>query len=100
MGQGLLQPDGTAVAGPYLAGNPALKFAGTGQQRLNTSTAIQNYNGLQLTAPDRARNPAVKFEGPRQERLNTSAAIQDYNRLELVASERLTRGLGFRMNYT
>jgi hypothetical protein len=65
MGQGLLQPDGTAVAGPYLAGNPALKFAGTGQQRLNTSTAIQNYNGLQL-----------------------------------VASERLTRGLGFRMNYT
>ncbi|HJZ99117.1 MAG TPA: carboxypeptidase regulatory-like domain-containing protein [Candidatus Solibacter sp.] len=65
MGQNLLLPNGTAVPGPYLAGNPALKFGGTGQQRLNTSTAIQNYNGLQL-----------------------------------VASERVTRGLGFRLNYT
>jgi hypothetical protein len=65
MGQNLLQPNGTAVPGPYLSGNPALKFGGTGQQRLNTSTAIQNYNGLQL-----------------------------------VASERVTRGLGFRLNYT
>jgi hypothetical protein len=65
MGQNLLQPDGTAVPGPYLSGNSALKFGGTGQQRLNTSTAIQNYNGLQL-----------------------------------VAAERLSHGLGFRMNYT
>jgi Carboxypeptidase regulatory-like domain/TonB dependent receptor len=52
MGQNLLQPDGTSIPGPYLAGNPALKNAGTGQQRLNTSTAIQNYNGLQLTAQE------------------------------------------------
>ncbi|HTP30967.1 MAG TPA: carboxypeptidase regulatory-like domain-containing protein [Candidatus Acidoferrales bacterium] len=65
MGQNLLQPNGTAVPGPYLAGNPALKFGGTGQQRLNTSTAIQNYNGLQVTA-----------------------------------LEHVTRGLGFRVNYT
>jgi hypothetical protein len=65
MGQNLLLPDGTATPGPYLSGNLALKNGGTGQQRLNTSTAIQNYNGLQL-----------------------------------VASERVTRGLGFRFNYT
>jgi hypothetical protein len=65
MGQNLLLSDGTSTPGPYLAGNPTLKFGGTGQQRLNTSTAIQNYNALQL-----------------------------------VASERVTRGLGFRVNYT
>lgn len=65
MGQNLLQPNGTAVPGPYLSGNPTLKFDGTGQQRLNTSTAIQNYNGLQL-----------------------------------VAAERVSHGLGFRLNYT
>jgi hypothetical protein len=65
MGQNLLLPNGTATPGPYLSGNPTLKFDGTGQQRLNTSTAIQNYNALQL-----------------------------------VASERVTRGLGFRLNYT
>jgi Carboxypeptidase regulatory-like domain/TonB dependent receptor len=52
MGQNVLLPDGTSTPGPYLAGNPALKNAGTGQQRLNTSTAIQNYNGLQLTAQE------------------------------------------------
>ncbi|HEY1339023.1 MAG TPA: TonB-dependent receptor [Bryobacteraceae bacterium] len=50
MGQNVLLPNGTAIPGPYLAGNLALKNAGTGQQRLNTSTAIQNYNALQLTA--------------------------------------------------
>jgi hypothetical protein len=53
MGQGVLVSNPPAggpysVAGPYLAGNPALKFDGTGQQRLNTSTAVQNYDGLQL----------------------------------------------------
>jgi hypothetical protein len=53
MGQNLLLPDGTSTPGPYLAGNPLLKNAGTGQQRLNTSTAIQNYNGLQLVAQER-----------------------------------------------
>ena len=53
MGQNLLMPDGTAVPGPYLAGNPALKNAGTGQQRLNTSSAIQNYNGLQASVQER-----------------------------------------------
>jgi hypothetical protein len=53
MGQDVLLPNGTAVPGPYLAGNPTLKNDGTGQQRLNTSTAIQNYNALQLTAQER-----------------------------------------------
>ena len=55
MGQGVLLPNPPAggpysVPGPYLSGNPALKNDGTGQQRLNTSTAIQNYDGLQLVA--------------------------------------------------
>ncbi|HXB72905.1 MAG TPA: TonB-dependent receptor [Candidatus Acidoferrales bacterium] len=53
MGQNVLQADGSATPGPYLAGNPALKNAGTGQQRLNTTTAIQNYDGLQLVARER-----------------------------------------------
>ncbi|MBV8842587.1 MAG: TonB-dependent receptor, partial [Bryobacterales bacterium] len=53
MGQNVLLPDGTSIPGPYLGGNPALKNDGTGQQRLNTSTAIQNYNGLQLVAQER-----------------------------------------------
>jgi hypothetical protein len=55
MGQGLLLPNPPAGGpysqpGPYLAGNPALKNDGTGQQRLNTSTAIQNYDALQIVA--------------------------------------------------
>ncbi len=53
MGQNVLNPDGTAVPGPYLAGNPTLKFGGTGQQRLNTTTGIQNYEALQLTGQQR-----------------------------------------------
>lgn len=53
MGQNVLLPGGTAIPGPYLAGNPTLKNAGTGQQRLNTSTAIQNYNALQAVAQER-----------------------------------------------
>jgi hypothetical protein len=53
MGQNVLLPNGTATPGPYLGGNPALKNAGTGQQRLNTTTAIQNYDGLQLVARER-----------------------------------------------
>jgi hypothetical protein len=62
MGQNYLFPDGTTAPGPYLAGNPALKFGGTGQQRLNTSTAIQNYNGLQLTAQEQlAKGLAFRF---------------------------------------
>jgi hypothetical protein len=62
MGQNLLNLDGSSAPGPYLGGNPALKFAGTGQQRLNTSTAIQNYNGLQLAAQERlARGLAFQF---------------------------------------
>jgi hypothetical protein len=62
LGQNLLLPNGTATPGPYLAGNPALKNAGTGQQRLNTSSAIQNYNGLQLSAQERlARRLSFRF---------------------------------------
>jgi hypothetical protein len=62
MGQNFLLPNGTAIPGPYLAGDAALKNDGTGQQRLNTSTAIQNYNGLQLTAKERlAKGLAFQF---------------------------------------
>src|SRR4029077_15229520 len=53
MGQNVLLPNGTSVPGPYLSGNPTLKNDGTGQQRLNTSTAIQNYNGLQASVQER-----------------------------------------------
>src|SRR5579871_497734 len=53
MGQNVLFPDGSAIPGPYLAGNSVLKNIGTGQQRLNTSTGIQNYDALQLTAQQR-----------------------------------------------
>ncbi|HWB86490.1 MAG TPA: carboxypeptidase regulatory-like domain-containing protein [Bryobacteraceae bacterium] len=54
MGQNVLLPDGSAVPGPYLTGNPSLVANNTGaQRRLNTSTAIQNYNALQLTAQER-----------------------------------------------
>jgi hypothetical protein len=53
MGQNYLIPDPApggpySEPGPYLAGNPTLKFDGTGQQRLNTSTAVQNYDALQI----------------------------------------------------
>ena len=48
----------TRFPGPYLAGNPTLKNDGTGQQRLNTSTAIQNYDALQMAAQAAARQGA------------------------------------------
>ncbi|MBV8903638.1 MAG: TonB-dependent receptor [Acidobacteriia bacterium] len=53
MGQNVLTSPTTSVPGPYLAGNPTLKNDGTGQQRLNTSTGIQNYEALQLMAVER-----------------------------------------------
>jgi hypothetical protein len=53
MGQNVLLPNGTSIPGPYLSGNPTLKNDGTGQQRLNTSTAIQNYDALQIRAQER-----------------------------------------------
>jgi hypothetical protein len=53
MGQNVLQPNGTSTPGPYLAGNPALKSDGLGQQRLNVSSAVQNYNGLQMSVQER-----------------------------------------------
>ncbi len=61
MGQNILIPNPPAggpysAAGPYLSGNPTLKFDGTGQQRLNTSTAIQNYEGLQLLVRQQVTN--------------------------------------------
>jgi Carboxypeptidase regulatory-like domain len=55
-GQSVLEPNGTVVPGPYLAGNSALKNDGTGQVRLNTSTGIQNYNALQISAAQRIAN--------------------------------------------
>src|SRR5262249_46978860 len=61
MGQNVLVSNPPAggpysVAGPYLAGNPTLKFDGTGQQRLNTSTAVQNYNALQVLVRQQVAN--------------------------------------------
>lgn len=52
-GQRVLLPNGTTIPGPYLSGNPTLKNIGTGQVRLNSTTGIQNYNSLQLTAQQR-----------------------------------------------
>jgi hypothetical protein len=45
--QKVLLPDGTAIPGPYLSGNPTLKNE-IGQARLNETTGIQNYDALQL----------------------------------------------------
>jgi hypothetical protein len=53
MGQNVLLANGTSIPGPYLGGNLTLKNDGTGQQRLNTSTAIQNYDALQVLAQER-----------------------------------------------
>jgi len=53
MGQNVLTSPTTSVPGPYLAGNPTLKNDGTGQQRLNTTTGVQNYEALQLLAQQR-----------------------------------------------
>ncbi|HTS25914.1 MAG TPA: carboxypeptidase regulatory-like domain-containing protein [Bryobacteraceae bacterium] len=62
MGQNVLFPNGTSIPGPYLSGNSLLKNIGTGQQRLNTSTGIQNYDALQLTAQQRlARGLSYQF---------------------------------------
>jgi len=61
MGQNILVPNPPAggpysAPGPYLAGNPTLKFDGTGQQRLNTSTAVQNYDAVQVLVRDQFSN--------------------------------------------
>jgi hypothetical protein len=62
MGQNILNPDGTSRPGPYLAGNPQLIADGTGQKRLNTTTAIQNYEALQVMAEERlARGLSFRF---------------------------------------
>ena len=46
--QKVLLPDGTAIPGPYLSGNPTLKDE-IGQARLNETTGIQNYDAVQLS---------------------------------------------------
>ena len=51
MGQNLLLSNGTAVPGPYLSGNPTLKFGGTGQQRLNTTTGVIPSTTMASTLP-------------------------------------------------
>ena len=61
MGQNALIPSPApggpySEPGPYLAGNPTLKFDGTGQQRLNTSTAVQNYDALQVLVRQQLAN--------------------------------------------
>ena len=53
--QKVLLPDGTAVPGPYLSGNPTLKDE-IGQARLNETTGIQNYNALQISMQRRFAN--------------------------------------------
>ena len=53
MGQNVLTSPTTSIPGPYLAGNPTLKTDGTGQQRLNTTTGVQNYDALQIMAQQR-----------------------------------------------
>jgi hypothetical protein len=55
MGQNVLLPNPPAggpysVPGTVLSGNPALKNAGTGQQRLNTSTCDPELRSLQIVA--------------------------------------------------
>jgi hypothetical protein len=50
--QKVLLPNGTAIPGPYLSGNPALKNE-IGQARLNATSGIQNYHALQLSAQRR-----------------------------------------------
>jgi hypothetical protein len=45
--QKVLLPDGTAIPGPYLSGNPTLKNE-IGQARLNETTGVQNYDALQI----------------------------------------------------
>jgi carboxypeptidase family protein len=46
--QKVLLPDGTAIPGPYLSGDPTLKNE-IGQARLNETTGIQNYDALQIS---------------------------------------------------
>ncbi len=50
--QKVLLPDGTAIPGPYLSGNPTLKNE-IGQARLNETTGIQNYDALQIQLQQR-----------------------------------------------
>ena len=50
--QKVLLPNGTAVPGPYLSGNPTLKNE-IGQARLNETTGIQNYNAVQISVQRR-----------------------------------------------
>ena len=61
MGQNLLLPNGTSSPGPYLAGNPALKNDGTGQQ---TAQHLHRHSELQRPA------------GSVQERLAKGLAFQ------------------------
>jgi hypothetical protein len=51
--QGFLEPNGTVLTSPLLAGNPSLLADGPGQVRLNETTGIQNYDALQLTFQQR-----------------------------------------------
>ena len=50
--QKVLLPNGTAIPGPYLSGNPTLKDE-IGQARLNETTGIQNYDALQISVQQR-----------------------------------------------
>ncbi len=96
MGQNFLLPDGTAVPGPYLAGNPALKSIATGQQRLNTTTAIQNYNGLQMLAQQRvARGLAFQFNYTWSKCLTNNQGY--YGRYGNLAVAQTTADVSFQM---
>jgi len=53
-GQGVLEPNGSVDATPYLAGNPTLASERSGTQtRLNATWGVANYDALQLTAQRR-----------------------------------------------
>ena len=96
MGQNVLLPDGTTTPGPYLSGNPTLKNDGTGQQRLNTSTAIQNYEALQLTAQQRLAR-GLSF----QANYSWSKCLTDnqgyYGRYGNAAASQTTADVAFQM---
>ena len=97
MGQRVLNPDGTSVAGPYLAGNPTLKsFGASAQERLNTSTAIQNYEGLQLSAQQRVtRGLSFQFNYSWSKCLTDNQGY--YGRYGNAAAAQTTADVAFQM---
>lgn len=55
-GQLQLLPNGTTAPSYYLSGNPALTANPLGQQRLNATVGVANYNALQISGQQRLAN--------------------------------------------